>query len=549
MPVVNTSTLAILSIKFDTHSIPKQLPERQNLMAPYSTAHKALVVGGGMGGLSCALALAGQGFDVHLFEAREEIGGKIRGVPVAGTLIDGGPTVFTMKWVFDELFQDAGLTFDSAIDLQKASLLARHAWDDTGQLDLYADLDQSEDAIGAFCGLAEAQNFRAFVRDSAKMYGILETPFLRSSKPSLLSMSARLGPKGLAVKPFSTLWSALKGQFNDPRLIQLFGRYSTYTGASPFLAPATLMLIAHVEMDGVWLVKGGMRELAQAMRRACEAKGVTIQTSANVAQINVENGTARAITLETGQRHEGDVIIVNADASAIGIGLFGPQVRRAVKPVKPAERSLSAIGWTLKAKTSGFPLAHHSVFFGADYPQEFDAVFGRGAYPHDPTVYICAQDRADTGSLADPSQAERMLMVINAPPNGDQNTSDPSSSNTEMEQCMDRSLARLEACGLQVSVESNASVPTGPKGFNQLFPASGGALYGRANHSPLASFARPDNRTSIPGLYLAGGSVHPGPGVPMAALSGRLAAARIVDDLSSTRRSRRTVTVGGTSTA
>jgi 1-hydroxycarotenoid 3,4-desaturase len=508
------------------------------------TTHHAVIVGAGIGGLSAALSLAGQGLRVTVLEAQPEIGGKMRAVPVGGSAIDGGPTVFTMKWVFDELFDAAGLNFDESVGLTKAELLARHAWDDSGTLDLFADLDQSADAIGAFCGAREAANFRQFAQEAASMYATLEQPFLRSSKPSMLGMSARLGPKGLAVKPFSTLWRALKSRFDDPRLVQLFGRYSTYTGASPFLAPATLMLIAHVELDGVWLVNGGMHELAQVMRRACEAKGVVIQTGAKVARIETDKGAVRAVTLENGERHRGDVIIVNADASAIGSGLFGTDVKRAVDPVKPANRSLSAIGWTLKAKTEGFALAHHSVFFGQDYPEEFDAVFQRSAYPGDPTVYICAQDRADTGGLAEPGSAERMLMVINAPPNGDQNP-----NQSEMEQCMERSLARLEACGLSVDVKPELSLPTGPEGFNRLFPATGGALYGRANHSPLASFQRPDNRTKIPGLYLAGGSVHPGPGVPMAALSGRLAAARIVSDLASTRPSRRTVTVGGMSTA
>lgn len=512
--------------------------------ASFVTTHHAVIVGAGIGGMSAALALAGQGLQVTILEAQGDVGGKMRAVRVGDAAIDGGPTVFTMKWVFDELFDEAGLTFDEAVTLTKANILARHAWDNSGTLDLFADLDQSADAIGAFCGASEAANFRTFAQEAASMYATLETPFLRSSKPSILGMSARLGPKGLAVKPFSTLWSALKGRFNDPRLIQLFGRYSTYTGASPFLAPATLMLIAHVEMEGVWIVKGGMRELAQVMRRACQAKGVTIQTNAKVANIEVERGAARAVVLQTGERHAADVVVVNADASAIGTGLFGKNVQRTVDPVEPIKRSLSAIGWTLKAKTDGFPLAHHSVFFGTNYPQEFEAVFKRTEYPADPTVYICAQDRADTGTLTEPDTPERMLMVINAPPNGDQ-----SPSQSEMEQCMERSLARLRACGLSVQVDPAMSVPTGPEGFNRLFPATGGALYGRANHSPFASFQRPDNRTKIPGLYLAGGSVHPGPGVPMAALSGRLAAARIVADLASTRPSRQTVTVGGMSTA
>ena len=495
--------------------------------------------------MSAALALAGKGLQVTVLEAQDQVGGKMRGVPVDGSLIDGGPTVFTMKWVFDELFDETGLSFDDNVSLTRADLLARHAWDENGHLDLFADIDCSAAAIGAFCGVDEAVNFRAFAAEAASMYATLEGPFLRSSRPSMLGMSLKLGLRGLTVKPFSTLWSMLEKRFSDPRLIQLFGRYSTYTGASPFLAPATLMLIAHVELDGVWIVKGGMRELAQTMRRACEQKGVTIKTGATVSKVEVKNGAVSAAILGNGERLAADVIVLNADASALGDGLFGETVRRAVAPVPASKRSLSAIGWTLKAKTAGFPLAHHSVFFGRDYPEEFEAVFRRGHYPHDPTVYICAQDRVDTGDLAEIDMKERMLMVINAPPNGDS-----SDANTkEMEQCMERSLARLEACGLHVDLDQQASVPTGPADFNRLFPATGGALYGRANHSPTASFQRPDNRTSIPGLYLAGGSVHPGPGVPMAALSGRLAAARIMADLASTRPSRRTVTVGGMSTA
>ncbi len=508
------------------------------------SSHHALIVGAGVGGLSSALSLAGQGFQVTVLEAQAEVGGKMRAVSVGDTRIDGGPTVFTMKWVFDQLFADAGLNFDEAVSLHRADLLARHAWDTEGHFDLHADLERSVQSIGTFFGSKDAANFRQFADEARSIYQTLEGPFLRSSKPSLLGMSAKLGLQGLRTKPFGKLWSSLLKRFEDPRLVQLFGRYSTYTGASPYLAPATLMLIAHVEMDGVWIVEGGMMELAQVLKRACIAKGVTFHTNARVAKIDLEQGHATAVRLQSGERFSGDVVLVNADASAVGTGLLGQEAAKAVDPVGPANRSLSAIGWTLNAKTDGFPLAHHSVFFGRHYKQEFNAIFQQGKYPADPTVYICAQDRTDDGLHNTPIGPERMLMVINAPPNGDQ-----SPDETEMEQCLERSLDRLSACGLTVTVDEAQSVPTGPVGFNKLFPATGGALYGRANHTPLASFQRPDHRTKVPGLYLAGGSVHPGPGVPMAALSGRLAAARIVVDLASTRRSVRMVTVGGMSTA
>jgi 1-hydroxycarotenoid 3,4-desaturase len=125
------------------------------------TTHHAVIVGAGIGGLSAALALAGQGLKVTVLEAQPEVGGKMRAVPVGGSAIDGGPTVFTMKWVFDELFDEAGLNFDDSVGLTKAELLARHAWDDSGTLDLFADLDQSADAIGDFCGAKDAANFPA----------------------------------------------------------------------------------------------------------------------------------------------------------------------------------------------------------------------------------------------------------------------------------------------------------------------------------------------------------------------------------------------------
>ncbi|MBV6658670.1 MAG: phytoene desaturase [Devosiaceae bacterium] len=509
------------------------------------TAYDVAILGGGVGGLSSALSLAGQGLSVTLIEAHDEVGGKMRALPVGSGHIDAGPTVFTMRWVFEELFGEAGLSFDDAVELQRADILARHAWDETGHVDLYADAEASADAIGNFCGAQEARAFRAFAQEARTMYELLEKPFLRSAKPSPLGMTASLGPKGFAVRPFSTLWRAIGGHFSDPRLVQLFGRYSTYTGASPYLAPATLMLIAHVEMDGVWLVKGGMRGLALALRKACERLGVQVRTGCPVESIAIENGRAAGLTLQTGERVTARNVVANCDASALGLGLLGGEARRAAKPVKPAERSLSAIAWTLEAPTNGFPLEHHSVFFGTDYPEEFDATFRRGQFPGDPTVYICAQDRGHGADAVADGAPERMLMVINAPPTGDM---DPT-LDEEMMQCTERALTRLLACGLTVKVNPEASLATGPTALNQLFPGSGGALYGRANHSPFASFKRPDNRTAIPGLYLAGGSVHPGPGVPMAALSGRLAAAQLLADRASMRPRRQTVTVGGTLTA
>jgi 1-hydroxycarotenoid 3,4-desaturase len=210
--------------------------------------------------------------------------------------------------------------------------------------------------------------------------------------------------------------------------------------------------------------------------------------------------------------------------------------------IPPRARSLSAMTWSLTARTQGFPMLRHNVFFSRNYAAEFDDILKRGRVPREPTVYVCAQDRHDDGAKIDGE--ERLLVLVNAPPDGDGHSYDTA----EVEQCATRTFDVLNRCGLQIQRQPEATQVTTPNDFNRLFPATGGALYGRSSHGWTASFQRPGARTTIPGLYLAGGSTHPGPGVPMAALSGRSAASSLLADLTSRRSLRPMATRGGTST-
>ncbi|GAA0577415.1 phytoene desaturase family protein [Craurococcus roseus] len=518
---------------------------------------RVVVVGAGIGGLAAALDLAARGFEVLVLERAAAPGGKMREVAVGGeggARLDAGPTVFTMRWVFEDLFDAASASIADHLTLKPATVLARHAWDGGGgRLDLFADVARSADAIGAFAGAAEARGFRAFCDRARRVYRALEGPFIRAARPTPFSLAAAAGPSGLAglmgASPFTTLWRALGDHFRDPRLRQLFARYATYCGSSPFLAPATLMLVAHVEQEGVWLVEGGMHRLARSMEELARARGATFRYGAEVAEIRVESGRAAGVALSTGERLDAAAVLVNADAAAVASGLFGPAARGALPPAERRDRSLSALTWAMLAEVEGFPLLRHTVFFSDDYPSEFEALFGRRRLPAAPTTYVCAQDRGAAEDDLAPSGPERLLCLVNAPATGD--TTPPSQA--EIERCETATFRLLERCGL--TLRRRDSVLTGPAGFEKLFPATGGALYGRASHGWAASFARPGARTALPGLYLAGGSAHPGAGVPMAALSGRLASSSIASDLAkataantraSTARSRATATPGGT---
>ena len=349
----------------------------------------------------------------------------------------------------------------------------------------------------------------------------------------------------LRIHPFDTLWKALGRHFADPRLRQLFGRYATYCGSSPFAAPATLMLVAHVEQEGVWFVDGGMHELALALAALATRLGAHIRYGSHVAAITA-GAQVSGITLASGEHLPADAVILNADCATLAAGLFGAASASASPPVDRKTRSLSAVTWAMHATTRGFPLHRHNVFFSRDYPAEFTDLFAKRRLPSAPTIYICAQDRGDTPLPH--TGPERLLCLVNAPATGDTAPLSPG----DLDTCMAATFRLLDRCGLRVDQTTAATVRTTPTDFNALFPATGGALYGQAVHGAMATFRRPGSRTKLPGLYLAGGSTHPGAGVPMAALSGCRAADSVRADLasapSSTGRSRPVAMSGGMST-
>jgi 1-hydroxycarotenoid 3,4-desaturase len=488
------------------------------------------VIGAGVAGLASAVDLAHAGFEVTVFERSAEPGGKIREVSIDGLGVDAGPTVFTLRRVFDEIFADAGDNLDRRLKLTRATLLARHAWSHGPGLDLHADLPSNVHSIGEFAGAREAEGFVRFAAQARRIYRTLERTFMGAPRPSLLELARRVGTLAdlWNIRPFTSLWTALGRYFRDPRLRQLFARYATYCGSSPFRSPATLMLIAHVEQEGVWYVEGGMQRLALELAHLAQRKGAALRCSTAIVEIVVQRGRVQAVRTEAGERIPIEAVICNADASALAGGLFGAGAVRAVRATPKTRRSLSAVTLAIRARTSGFELAHHNVFFGTDYRKEFDDIFGRGRLPSSPTIYACAQDRRDAAGPV--RRVERLLLLINAPANGDS----PEIDDTELDLCEERIFRSLRVFGLRVEHQPNTVIRTVPKDFQRLFPATGGALYGPVSHGWMASFTRAGSRTAIRGLYLAGGSSHPGPGLPMAATSGRLAAAMIRSDFGST---------------
>ncbi len=535
--------------------------------APGTSDHRVVVVGGGIAGLVSALELSLAGLPVTVLERGATIGGKLHQRMVNGIGIDSGPTVFTMRWIFDALFEKAGTRLDDELQCVQTDILARHAWSASERFDLYADRGRSIQEVERFAGSAEAMRFEQFCELARTAYRTLEAAYIRSERPSLASMNADLGLSGLSVLwrlgLFQSLWSSLHRHFKDPRLHQLFSRYATYCGSSPLHAPATLMLIADVEMQGVWRIEGGMSALAQSIAGLAQHHGAQIRTDCDVTRIVVEHDRVTGVQFNHGETIAADSVIFNGDVAALRNGAIGLGSARSTaahdgpsaavahhatgNPFGApeddlAKRSLSALTYSMHARTQGFPLVYHNLFFNQDYEREFSDIFTHRRLPRHPTVYVCAQDRRDDDRAL--NGPERLLLLINAPATGDR----PSLTDSEIEQCTQAGFSLMQRCGLSIDHTESNTVITTPTDFHRRFPATGGALYGHATHGWMQAFSRPGTTTPIDGLYLAGGSVHPGPGVPMAAMSGRLAAATLMGHLGLTKPSRRVVISGGTST-
>ncbi len=503
---------------------------------------RIVIVGAGIGGLAAALRLSHAGCAVTVIEAQPTPGGKMRTLPSVAGPVDAGPTVLTLRPVFEALFSEVGEHLEDHVTLQPLSVLARHYWDDGTRFDLMADPDATLANLDSAFGPEAVEDYRAFRARSARLFDAFDAPMMQAARPSQPALVARvLRQPSLArdMAPHRSMAADLARAFRDPRLAQLFGRYATYVGGSPYLSPALLSLVSTAEARGVWAVEGGMHRLARAIEALARARGATFRYGQCVRRIVTSGGKVTGVETAEGH-HPAEAVVFNGDPRALRTGHLGEDVTRAVPPAATEPRSLSAYVHAFAARAHGPAISHHTVFFGSDPGAEFTAL-AQGQRPTDATLYLCAQDR--TGDTP-PDGPERFEIILNGPPVPDGATE----TEKDIAQCQTQVFARLASFGLRFDPQPGPETLTTPQGFARLFPASSGSLYGRSPHGLTAGLKRPTARTGIAGLYLCGGGAHPGAGVPMATLSARHAAEAIMSDLALPSTCPRTAMPGGMST-
>lgn len=472
---------------------------------------KAVVIGGGVGGLCAAIRLRAAGHDVTLVERNPIVGGKLAALTEAGYTFDLGPTLLTLPHLYDDVFRTAGTTLAEQLELVRLDPQCRYRWPNGSSLDVRDDPTATIAAVEAFSP-GSGLEWSAFADRSRQVWDVAERTFLAGPVSSPWSLVAR------SRRPFDlkrvdgarTLHKAAAARFDDERLRQLVGRYATYSGSSPYRAPATLACIAHVEQQfGCWHVIGGLARLTGALECVALDAGVEVRTRAEVGAI-VRRGTrVGGVEFADGGTLDADVVVADVDAAHLYRDLL-PEPKQA-KHIDQAGRSFSSFVMcaAVRGRTEG--IAHHNVFFSLHDEQEF-RYLSSGQAPPDSTVYACVSSVTDP-SMA-PADGENWVFLVNLPP----------ATGVDRKLMSAAVLNRLAERGIDLRQRIEFTRTLVPADFEARYRAIDGAIYGTSSDGRTAAFARPANAGPVDGLYLVGGSAHPGGGLPLVATGARIVA-------------------------
>lgn len=489
------------------------------------------VVGGGLGGLASACTLAARGYDVVLFEKNPWLGGKAAVLSEEGYRFDMGPTILLMPSVLRRIFAEAGRELKDKLDLVPLDPQWRSFFADGSVLDLHADVSRMTSALDAFApGGVASEGYRNFLDLSAHLDEISQRYFFWKSIGSLRDMfdpstAVSLSTLGdvLKMRPWSTVGATIRRFVGDPRVSQMLDHFTQYVGSSPDLSPAVLCSIAHMQTgEGVWYPIGGTRAVAEALIRLAGDLGVELRCGTGVRSIQTRpDGSVRGIVLEDGQEVPLAAVVSNSDSVRTHRDLLsGTKAAKTFEARRAYEPACSGVVLYLGLDRRYEQLLHHNFVFSRDPHDEFETIYRQGEPAADPTCYVCAP--AATERDVAPPGGEALYVLVHTPylrPHHDWKTLYPSYRRTILD--------KLKTTAGLVDIEARIKVERWltPQDIHDRYRVHNGAIYGLASHGRFTGAFKPANRSpDVPGLYLAGGAAHPGPGMPMVLMSGWIAA-------------------------
>ncbi len=481
---------------------------------------EAVVIGAGLGGLAVALRLATRGWRVTICEQAGSPGGKMNRWEAAGYRFDTGPSLITLPQALTETFQAAGERIEDYLELMPVSPLAEYFFDDGARFTHTSSLPPWLATVRRL-EAGDASGFLRFMNLGARLFELSRRTFLARSPWEGPDPKALGALRYLPLRQgFGQYHRVVCDHFRSPYLQRMFDRYTTYVGSSPYHTPSTLIVIPYMEYAiGAWHVRGGLYQIVEALVALAQKNGVELRLGTCVQKIIYRQKRAIGVELGTGEQLPAEAVIMNGDASCLPhlLGLKGAQ------PLPENQRSLSGLIFLFALRRSLPEWSHHSVFFSADYAQEFHELFQERRFPEDPTIYINMPSRTDR-SLT-PGQGEALFIMANAPANDAEPWDE-----IMIGEARRRILRRLQKAGFpDFTNEVVAADVWTPRRIAEQYAMPGGAIYGTNSHGLRNAFLRPPNKDRrINGLYCVGGSSHPGGGVPTVLMSAAITA-RLVE--------------------
>jgi phytoene desaturase len=476
---------------------------------------KVSIIGAGLGGLSAASLMASRGHEVTVFEKNKQPGGKINQIESGGFRFDTGPSLLTMPAVLKKLFEACDSRLGDYLSLKPVHPICRYFYQDGTIFNCCSEPDKTLQEINRIAP-EDAGNYRSFLAYAESLYNRTKDAFLFNPLYEMRDVSSLALADIFRIDALRTVASRVDTQFESPYLRQFFKRFTTYNGSSPFQAPATLNVIPHVELGlGGFYIEGGIYKLVQALMQLAEKLEVNFHFNTEVESIIVENGRAAGIHAG-GESFHSDLVISNSDAHETYLKLLPDNALSLVKRkrMQAVEPSCSGMVLLLGIDKTYPQLSHHNIFFSADYEKEFDDIFQKKIMPKDPTIYIANTSQVNPAHA--PAGGSNLFVLVNAPYLSDK--WDWSSRGNGYTESVIDSLEKRGLSGLRNAIMYRHQIT--PADFYEQYLSNRGSIYGTSSNSKMAAFLRPKNKSSaIDGLYLTGGSTHPGGGIPLVILS------------------------------
>ncbi len=488
---------------------------------------KVAVIGGGLGGLAAAIHLQSKGFQADLYEKNSSLGGKAGQISSEGFRFDTGPSLLTMPFVLKELFDAAGESLEEFIRLKKLDVLCKYFYPDSTIINAFADTDKLASAIEKST-TDSAKQVKEYLNYCKRIYDLSAELFLFKSFTdpktffSFKALRTLFNIKQLDTN--RTMHDANSRFFNDVKTIQLFDRYATYNGSNPYEAPATLNIIQHVEYNlGGYICTDGIFAIPSALEKLALKKGVGIYKNTNVEKIIHKQNNITGIEVN-GETLSYKYVVSNSDVLNTYKYLLKDEKTKSAKKYTKLEKSTSALVFYWGVEGLNDQLEIHNILFSENYKNEFEQLFNDQKIPDDPTIYIYISSKFNAADA--PDNCENWFVMINTPYSEKQNWDDEVD---KMREVILKKINKILHIDLKKNIRSENILT--PKMIEQKTSSIGGSIYGISSNNKMSAFLRQQNRSKdYKGLYFCGGSAHPGGGIPLVLLSGKLAAEEILKD-------------------